>query len=185
MRSGLSKLGAVIQALAESLDLGKGLQAQRAAEVFPSVAGEQINAHAWPEGVRGDTLLIVTDSPVWSHQLQMLEPELIARLKQAVGEDCPVTRLRFRSGSRRRAFDGGLQGDGGGNEAGVTLERRQPRRISRRDLAEIRAAAGQAEDDGIARALAGALRAQVADDRKREGTDGGDESPHGPRPAPR
>ncbi len=154
----MNKLEAVLRMLTQALDLGQGLKAQRAAEVFPAVVGEQISAHAWAEGVRGDTLLVVTDSPVWSHQLQMLEPELVGKLREALGGDCPVKRLRFRSGSRRRAWDPEPGGTGGGERVSTTAARR---RISRAQWAEIRSVAGQARDGELARALSRALRAQI------------------------
>jgi len=100
----MHELGSIIAALTEALDLGPGLRAQRAVAEFASIVGPAISAHAWAEDTRGDVLLVVTDSPVWAHQLQMLEPELVSKLRAVLGEGCPVTRLRFRSGSRRRAF---------------------------------------------------------------------------------
>ncbi len=152
MRSGMHRLAAVLETLTTALDLGKGLKGQRAVEAFAVAAGEQISAHAWAEGVTGDTLVIATDSPVWSHQLHMLEPELIGKLKAVAGADCPVARLRFRSGSRRR-----VSGD-------TAAPAKRARRLSRADTAAVRAAAEEAGDEALARALAGALRAQVQPD---------------------
>lgn len=159
MRSGLHQIRGLLEALAEALDLGPGLRAQRAIAEFGAIVGPGINCHAWAEDVRGDTLLVVTDSPVWSHQLQMLEPELVLKLRNALGPDCPVNRLRFRSGSRRRAFAPREPEDGsaGTSQGG----RAKPAKLTRRDWHDIRLAADQAQDDALARALIGVLRAQV------------------------
>ena len=161
MRSGLHQLGKVLEALTEALDLGPGLQAQRAVSEFAVIVGPGISTHAWAEGARGDTLLIVTDSPVWSHQLQMLEPDLVRKLQVALGQDCPIKRLRFRSGSRRRAFapEPAANAEGQGQAQGET---HSPARLSRRDWHDIRIAASQADDDALAKALVGVLRAQIA-----------------------
>ncbi len=136
----------------------QGLKAQRAAEVFPAVVGEQISAHAWAEGVRGDTLLVVTDSPVWSHQLQMLEPELVGKLREALGGDCPRQAASIPVRVQAPRVGSGAPGTGGGERVSPTAARR---RISRAQWAEIRSVAGQARDGELARALSRALRAQI------------------------
>ena len=171
MRSGMHELGSVIAALTEALDLGPGLRAQRAVAEFASIVGPAISAHAWAEDMRGDVLLVVTDSPVWAHQLQMLEPELISKLRAALGEGCPVARLRFRSGSRRRAFQAEpAAGDAAGG--GQTAQRRPRRRLSRREWHDVRTAANQAEDTALAKALIGVLRAQIGAERDAASGDG-------------
>jgi len=161
MRSGLHQLGKILEALTEALDLGPGLQAQRAVSEFAAIVGPGISTHAWAEGTRGDTLLIVTDSPVWSHQLQMLEPDLVRKLQAALGQECPVKRLRFRSGSRRRAF-APEPAPKSSDQSAAHDEAHSPARLSRRDWHDIRIAASQADDDALAKALVGVLRAQIA-----------------------
>lgn len=160
MRSGIHQLKGLIDALSEALDLGPGLRAQRAIAEFGAIVGPGINCHAWAEDVRGDTLLIVTDSPVWSHQLQMLEPELVLKLSNALGADCPIKRLRFRSGSRRRAFAPREPEDGSTGTSPASHAK--PAKLTRRDWHDIRLAADQAQDDALARALIGVLRAQIS-----------------------
>gem|GEM_PF-1849504 len=99
MRTGLNPLGAVLRKLIAALELDGGMAAYQAVELWPQVAGPAVAVHAQAEEVRGDVLMVVTDSPVWAHQLQTLTPELLERLRELAGPDCPVRQIRFRSGS--------------------------------------------------------------------------------------
>jgi hypothetical protein len=152
--------------LTEALDLGPGLMGQRAVELWPKVVGEAIAVHARAEGVREDTLLVVTDSPVWSHQLQLLAAELLAKLRDAVGPECPVRQIRFRSGTPWRSpwSRSPDEAAAGLDAAAATVERagrpqlRPPLPGDRRMIEEAAAAAG---DEAIVAALRGVFAAQA------------------------
>ena len=47
--------------------------------------GEAVGRHATAVDVRNGRLLIRVDHPIWSHQLSLLKPSLLARLHAAMG----------------------------------------------------------------------------------------------------
>ena len=58
--------------------------------VWPSVAGPAIAAEATPTGERGGTLTITCRSAVWAQELDLMGPDLVARLNVALGRDVVV-----------------------------------------------------------------------------------------------
>lgn len=77
--------------------------AHRIGTQWEEIVGAQIAAHCRPLGIRGSVLELQVDSPVWSQQLQLRKPELLAKLAAHFGRDAP-TELRFQVGyaPRRR-----------------------------------------------------------------------------------
>jgi len=67
---------------------------------WEDVVGVQVAAHCRPLGLRGDVLEVEVDSPVWSQQLQLRKPELLAALERRFGTDAP-RELRFQVGYAR------------------------------------------------------------------------------------
>ena len=62
---------------------------------WPGVVGDSIAANAWPARVgRDGTLHVAVSSSPWAFELAQLEPEIAARLADALGE-CTPRRLRF------------------------------------------------------------------------------------------
>ena len=65
---------------------------------WPAAVGEMVAANAWPARVARDgTLHVNASSSTWAFELQQLEAEIAARLREAVGEAAP-RRLRFAPG---------------------------------------------------------------------------------------
>jgi len=67
---------------------------------WEEIVGAQVAAHCRPLGLRGDVLELEVDSPVWSQQLQLRKPELLAALARSFGADAP-RELRFQVGYAR------------------------------------------------------------------------------------
>ncbi len=67
---------------------------------WEEIVGPQVAAHCRPLGLRGEVLELEVDSPVWSQQLQLRKPELLAALERAFGADAP-RELRFQVGYAR------------------------------------------------------------------------------------
>jgi predicted nucleic acid-binding Zn ribbon protein len=67
---------------------------------WEEIVGAHVAAHCRPLGLRGDVLELEVDSPVWSQQLQLRKPELLAALEQSFGPDAP-RELRFQVGYAR------------------------------------------------------------------------------------
>jgi predicted nucleic acid-binding Zn ribbon protein len=64
---------------------------------WTETVGEGVAAHARPERLDGDALVVTVDSPAWSSHLRNLTPELLAKLSDGAGEGAPsrlVIRVR-------------------------------------------------------------------------------------------
>jgi hypothetical protein len=65
---------------------------------WPSLVGEQIARNAWPSRLgRDGTLHVATSGSAWAFELTQLAPELLARLREGLGEVAPQA-LRFGPG---------------------------------------------------------------------------------------
>jgi predicted nucleic acid-binding Zn ribbon protein len=58
--------------------------------VWPAVVGETIAAEATPTGDRGGSLTITCRSAVWAQELDLMGPDLVARLNTALGREAVV-----------------------------------------------------------------------------------------------
>ena len=70
--------------------------------VWTEAVGETIAAHASPVGERGGVLEVACDESVWAAELELMAPELVARLSTALGRPA-ITALRCRTGTARGA----------------------------------------------------------------------------------
>jgi predicted nucleic acid-binding Zn ribbon protein len=65
---------------------------------WPEAVGEQIAANAWPARLSRDGKLhVATSSSAWAFELAQLEPKLLERLSEALGDRVPKG-LRFAPG---------------------------------------------------------------------------------------
>ena len=62
---------------------------------WASLVGDQVAQHAKPVSLRHGALSINVDDPVWATQLRWLESDLLARLRDALGDNV-VERLEVR-----------------------------------------------------------------------------------------
>ena len=70
------------------------------AEAWPEIVGPEAAAHSRPVLLRGPVLEVEVDASVWSQQLQMRRPEILARLRERLGSAAPRD-LRLRVGAGR------------------------------------------------------------------------------------
>ena len=87
----------VLGRVLDDLGLGSARLAMRIQERWPALVGEAAAAHSIPEGLRGTVLEVRVDSSVWGQQLQVRSAEIVAALRELLGEAAP-TELRFRLG---------------------------------------------------------------------------------------
>jgi predicted nucleic acid-binding Zn ribbon protein len=69
---------------------------------WSEVAGATLAAAASPTSEREGTVTVTCESGVWAHELELLAPDLTARLNEhleGAGEPAKVERLRFAVGS--------------------------------------------------------------------------------------
>ena len=70
----------------------------RIADAWPTAVGAPIARSAWPLRIgRDGTLHVATVSSTWAFELDRLAPELLTRLRSAVGDDAPPS-IRFAVG---------------------------------------------------------------------------------------
>jgi len=99
-------VGDLVGTVLAELGLDGVAKAHRIGAQWEQIVGAQVAAHCRPLGLRGDVLELQVDSPVWSQQLQLRKPELLAALGRALGSDAP-RELRFQVGyARNRAGQG-------------------------------------------------------------------------------
>jgi predicted nucleic acid-binding Zn ribbon protein len=94
-------LSEVVGRVLGELGLDSVAKAHRIGQVWSTAVGEAVADHARPVAVRGEVLEIAVDSPVWSQQLQLRKPEILAALGRVLGADAP-RELRFQVGYVRR-----------------------------------------------------------------------------------
>jgi hypothetical protein len=124
---------------------------------WPAAVGPSVARNAWPARIARDgTLHVATSSAAWAFELAQLGPQIVERLREALGTDAPP-RLRFAVGPLP---EGGPEVSGS-PEAAVP----QPGPEERRQAAVL--TAGLADDELrelVARAAAASL-AQAAHGR--------------------
>jgi predicted nucleic acid-binding Zn ribbon protein len=93
---------------------------------WPAAMGEQIARNAWPARLARDGKLhVATASSAWAFELAQLEPKLLERLGEVLGEATP-TGLRFAPGK--------LPEPAAEDQAGASKDLREPT-TEERDLA--------------------------------------------------
>ncbi len=89
------KIATALEQVLGDLGLDGATAAFRIAELWPEAVGAEVAKHCRPVIVRGGVLEAEVDSSVWCQQLQLQRPQLLAKLRQTLGEDAPSD-LRFR-----------------------------------------------------------------------------------------
>ncbi len=67
--------------------------------VWVAAVGHTLAAAAEPVSERGGTVTVRCESSVWAQELEMMGPQLIARLRERLGATAP-RELKFETGSR-------------------------------------------------------------------------------------
>lgn len=94
-RSEPRRVGAVLPRLLDELGFGAARAAMRAQECWPEIVGAAAASHSGIEALRGRTLEVAVDSSVWGQQLQLRSGEILAALRERLGDDAPAE-LHFR-----------------------------------------------------------------------------------------
>jgi predicted nucleic acid-binding Zn ribbon protein len=80
-----------VEALAADLEPATALGAIQ--RVWPAVVGAAIAAEARPTSERAGVVTVSCRAAVWAQELDLMGPELVARINAALGDD-PVRSLR-------------------------------------------------------------------------------------------
>lgn len=94
------RVGSLLPRVLEDLGLGAAHTAMALQARWADIVGEEVAAHSTPDVLRGRTLDVAVDSSAWSHALTLRREELLAGLREALGEAAPQE-LRFRVGRLR------------------------------------------------------------------------------------
>jgi predicted nucleic acid-binding Zn ribbon protein len=89
---GLRPLGSALGGVREAVQPATPLAAVLAA--WPEAVGGRIAAEAHPVGERDGVVTVACRAATWAQELDLLGDELLARLRERVGE-VPIERLRF------------------------------------------------------------------------------------------
>ena len=81
-----AKAGDLLDGLLQGLGLDERLRQYRAVLIWAEVVGPQIAARTRPERIRDNVLEVCVDQPVWMQQLQLLKPQLLAKLNARLGD---------------------------------------------------------------------------------------------------
>ncbi len=65
--------------------------------VWAEAVGESVAAVTVPSSERGGTLVIICSDPIWAQELELMQEQLLERLREHLGETTPK-KLRFRAG---------------------------------------------------------------------------------------
>ena len=98
----------VLGAVLAELGLDEVARAARVCEFWDQAVGPEVASHSRPEGLRGEVLEVAVESSVWSQQLQMKRPQILASLREYLGDDAPQD-LRLRVGYSRPREAGGSE----------------------------------------------------------------------------
>ena len=81
-----SRAGELVNTLLDGWGLSERLGQYRALVIWDDVVGPQIAARTRPERIRDGVLEVCVDQPAWMQQLQLLKPQLLARLNERLGD---------------------------------------------------------------------------------------------------
>jgi hypothetical protein len=118
---------------------------------WPAAVGPAIAANAWPGRIARDgTLHVATGSSAWAFELTQLSGDVLARLREHLGEACPPA-VRFAVGPLPEL----------GAEGEEVLDRTVPKPTAEQAEASERIAA-TIEDQALREAVARAVAASLA-----------------------
>jgi predicted nucleic acid-binding Zn ribbon protein len=90
-------LRGLVPKVLEDLGLAGATRVVEVAERWAEAVGPEIAAHSRPVLFKEDTLEVAVDSSVWCQQLQLRSPDILAALREALGDRAPSD-LWFRVG---------------------------------------------------------------------------------------
>ncbi len=82
---GPAELGSLVMGALRGLDLDARVKEYTLLQLWDEVVGEQVAGAAQPEFIREGRMFVVTKSPVWSNELMLYKPDMIARLNKKMG----------------------------------------------------------------------------------------------------
>ncbi len=82
-------IGKLVPRVLHELGFDVSVRVMRVAERWEEAVGPEVASHCRPTALRADRLEVSVDSSVWCQQLQLRAPELLAALREVLGDDAP------------------------------------------------------------------------------------------------
>ncbi len=96
-RGEVEKIGSVLETIATRLGIKKPLKRAQVLDSWPEIVGPKIARETRADQIRNTILFVTCSSPVWAQELGMLKPQMLPKIRAAVGPGI-VTDIRFRTG---------------------------------------------------------------------------------------
>jgi len=90
-------LGRILEEWLRGIGLDRAVLAGKLQQDWVSIVGPRISAVSRPIDVRGETLVIEVENPVWRNELSLLQDTILAQVR-AHPETPAVTKIRFVGG---------------------------------------------------------------------------------------
>ena len=90
----MQHIASALKNLIKSNGLQKGLDQQRAVDLWPEVVGETINKNSEPVSVENGVLSIKTKNSAWSQELQLQKPQILEKLNKKLDKKI-IKDIRF------------------------------------------------------------------------------------------
>ncbi len=84
-----ARIGRLVPLVRKDLGFDETVRILRVAERWEEAVGPEIARHCQPVALRHGRLEASVDSSVWCQQLQLRSPEILASLRQVLGDDAP------------------------------------------------------------------------------------------------
>ena len=90
----MQHIASALKNLIKSNGLQKGLDQQRAIELWPETVGENINNNTEPVSVKHGILFVKTKNSAWSQELQLQKPQILEKLNKKLNKKI-IKDIRF------------------------------------------------------------------------------------------
>ena len=90
----MQHIGGALEKLIKSNNLEKGLEEQKAIDIWEKVVGRKINENTDPVSVEYGVLSVKTSSPSWSQELQLQKPQILKKLNNRLNKKV-IKDIRF------------------------------------------------------------------------------------------
>ena len=90
----MQHIGGALEKLIKSNNLEKGLEEQKAVDIWEKVVGSRINENTEPLSVESGVLSVKTRSPSWSQELQLQKPQILKKLNNKLNKKV-IKDIRF------------------------------------------------------------------------------------------
>ena len=93
-----ARAGDLVDGLLAGWGLDQRLHQYQALLIWDDVVGPQIAARTKPEKIRDGVLEVSVDQPTWMQQLQLLKPQILAKLNAQLGGDNALREIFLKRG---------------------------------------------------------------------------------------